>query len=192
MNYLGHLYLSGNDVPLMQANLFGDFYKGRISEDLPAVIRKGIELHRKIDVFMDHHPAVSRLAIKLSTELPKVSAIALDIYFDHLLALNWKQFHAEKLDSFLEKFYRQLLNDKEYPENFRTFCRSMREYRWMNHYSDETSIDKMCHGVNRRLSFDSALIHGYNVFQSEKPAITETFHEYMADAVEHFGIVKPL
>jgi acyl carrier protein phosphodiesterase len=94
MNFLGHLYFSNNDFELMQANLFGDFVKGKDYTHLPLKLQEGVTLHRKIDHYIDHHPAVLDLVHLLHDDLPKVAAIAVDIYFDHLLAKNWSKFHS--------------------------------------------------------------------------------------------------
>ena len=51
MNYLGHLYLSGDQKDLMLANLFGDFVKGRDYSYLPQIVQTGVTLHREIDNF---------------------------------------------------------------------------------------------------------------------------------------------
>ncbi|MGA2151478.1 MAG: DUF479 domain-containing protein, partial [Geobacteraceae bacterium] len=51
MNFLAHLYLSGDDPELLVGNLLGDFVKGRLSGNFPDGIERGIELHRRIDSF---------------------------------------------------------------------------------------------------------------------------------------------
>ncbi len=85
MNFLGHLYFSDNKQELMLNNLFGDFVKGKDISRYPIEIQQGITLHRKIDNFIDRHPLVLELSHKLFADLPKVSAIAIDLFFDHLL-----------------------------------------------------------------------------------------------------------
>ena len=112
MNYLGHLYFSDNHHPLMLANLFGDFVKGKDYSYLPDIVQKGVYLHREIDDFVDHHPLVTTTRIKLYKELPKVAGIAMDLYFDHLLAKNWDLYHKKPLDQFVNDFFEYALNEK--------------------------------------------------------------------------------
>jgi len=69
----------------MNANLYGDFVKGRDYSKYPLIIQGGITLHREIDDFIDHHPLVLELLHELYAPLPKVAGIAIDLYFDHLL-----------------------------------------------------------------------------------------------------------
>ena len=104
MDFLGHIYFSNNNIELMYSNLFGDFVKGNNFSKYTVDIQEGITLHRHIDNYIDRHPVVLELARFLYPKLPKVSGIAVDIYFDHLLAKNWRQFHTIELDDFLNEF----------------------------------------------------------------------------------------
>ena len=45
MNFLGHLYFSGDDHALMAANLYGDFVKGADISRFSPTVQKGITLH---------------------------------------------------------------------------------------------------------------------------------------------------
>jgi len=60
MNYLAHIYLSGNDDFLKLGNFIADEIKGKSYKEFPKDIQKGIILHRAIDDFTDHHPLVSK------------------------------------------------------------------------------------------------------------------------------------
>jgi acyl carrier protein phosphodiesterase len=47
-------------------NFIGDFVKGRnLTEQFGTPIAKGIELHRSIDDFTDHHPVVKQSKARL-------------------------------------------------------------------------------------------------------------------------------
>ncbi len=59
MNFLAHLYLSGDDPEIMVGNFIGDFVRGRnVRDQFKTNIALGIELHREIDEFTDSHPVV--------------------------------------------------------------------------------------------------------------------------------------
>jgi acyl carrier protein phosphodiesterase len=105
MNFLGHLFFSDNNLELMYANLFGDFVKGKDLSAFSPVVQSGIVLHRSIDFYIDQHPEVRKLMHILYPVLPKVTGIAIDLYFDHCLAKNWKSYHAKSYKDFLDEFY---------------------------------------------------------------------------------------
>ena len=186
MNYLGHIYFSNNDPQLAVANLFGDFVKGKKYLEYPEYIQKGVLLHRRIDDFIDHHYEVIHLIHTIRGQLPKVAPIAIDIYFDHLLAKNWDQYHPVKLPEFLQNFYSQIdLSNEPYPADFRHFMDLLIERNWISHYHTEEGLYRMCQGVSNKLSFENALTNGHTVFQHFENEITSCFHEYMRDANEY-------
>lgn len=88
----------------MHANLFGDFVKGKNLDYLSESVKRGVVLHRSIDSYIDTHPDVKLLMGKLSPELPKVSGIAIDLYFDHFLSVHWDKFHEKPLLLYLKDF----------------------------------------------------------------------------------------
>lgn len=187
MNYLGHLYLSGNDPQLMQANLYGDFIKGSQLEALSEDIRKGVLLHRNIDHFIDHHETVHQLLPVLRPELPRVAPIAIDIFFDHLLALNWQEFHPQPLNEYLRAVYAHFNpHDDRYSVEFRTFLERLIHHNWISHYPTLDAIERMSGNISRKLSFPNKLADGKTVFLNHEKAITAAFHEYMRSANEHF------
>ena len=187
MNYLGHIYFSKNNIELMYANLFGDFVKGSNLNMYSPIVKEGIQLHRQIDSYIGNHVAVKELSKHLSPELPKVAPIAIDIYFDHFLAVNWQQFHTERLDDFLEAFYNFQINKADYPnENFDRLISAMKERRWLSQYTEIYSVDRACVFLSNRLSFPNALANGKTVLENNYAVIERAFFSYMKDAVNYF------
>ncbi|MEY3351420.1 MAG: hypothetical protein RIQ50_1531 [Bacteroidota bacterium] len=186
MNYLGHIYFSSSNE-LAIANLFGDLVKGSSFHHFPLLIQEGITLHRRLDNFMDQHSAVKQVCSIIRSDLPKVAPIAMDIYFDHLLARNWKQFHEKPYEQFLSDFYAQISTSKQlFPPDFQNFLLNMVKFDWMSHYGESYGLFKMCQGVSNKLSFDNALKNGHLVFEKHESIIESAFYEYMHDANEHF------
>lgn len=183
MNFLGHLYFSRNDTDLMLANLFGDFVKGKDLSHLRNKTQQGIFLHRSIDSYIDNHPAVHDLLQILYKPLPKVAGIAVDLYFDHILAENWKDFHDKKLADFIQEFYDSIdLSHEEYSPKFRFMIEKMVEHNWLYQYQFEHGLYKACQGVSRRLTFENPLSSGLDVFHEYRTEITQAFHLYMKEA----------
>ncbi len=187
MNFLGHLYFSGNDKELMLANLFGDFVRGSKHGHFPEVIQQGIKLHRKIDFYIDNHPLVKELKLDLMLDLPKVGPVAIDLFFDHLLARNWTQFHSTEYTSFLNEFYGHETDfQSHYPDTFLNFMSKLRTHQWMNHYPTKHGLMKSCEGVAKRISFETKLPQAPIVFDQKETQIEEVFKEFMIDAKKEF------
>lgn len=172
----------------MVANLFGDFCKGNAYLKYPKKIQEGVTLHRSIDFFIDTHPEVLKVKKKLYVVLPKVSGIAIDLYFDHLLAKNWDYFHSKSLLEFLELFYQHTFSINEaYPKEFVSFIKKLRESKWINHYPSAFGFQKSCEGVSRRLSFENKLGDSPKLILPFKEHLTKAFDSYMIDAREKFN-----
>ncbi len=187
MNFLGHLYFSDNDPAIMYANIFGDFVKGSdLSGFLPEV-EYGIRLHREIDSYTDTHPEVRKLLHILYPSLPKIASIAIDLFFDHLLAKNWNAYHPLPLDDFLNNFYNYPFNEADFPdETFLHMLFRLRHGNWIKHYETLDGLEKACIGVSRRISFPNTLFNGRSVFETHETAITQCFEAFLKDAVIHF------
>lgn len=106
MNYLAHIFLSGDNRQRQVGNFIGDFVKGKQLDLFPDEIRFGIKLHRNIDSFTDSHPVVRDTLAILRPEFGRYSGILLDMYFDHMLAVNFEKYSNQtSLGRFSASFY---------------------------------------------------------------------------------------
>jgi acyl carrier protein phosphodiesterase len=123
LNYLAHIFLSGNNPQLQVGNFIGDFVKGSHLNDYPDGIRDGIVLHRSIDSFTDSHPVVRGVVAMLRPAFGRYSAIVVDMYFDYFLALNFHVYFPNKsLKCFSRQFYVSvLLRYRHLPERVKGF-----------------------------------------------------------------------
>ena len=187
MNFLGHLYFSDNNLDLMYANLFGDFVKGKNYAHYSKTIQNGIKLHRTIDNYIDNHPAVTKLRRKLYTSLPKISGIAIDLYFDHVLAANWDKFHNQPLDSFLDDFHQKTIRKEDYNNpRFLFLIDTMKKGRWLYHYKSAQGLDNACLGLSKRISFPNVLDEAPKIFKEFEVDIHFAFKSFMSEAIPYF------
>lgn len=122
MNYLAHIFLSGNDAKLQVGNFIGDAVKGSSYKEYPQPISDGILLHRAIDYFTDGHPEVKRLTHEMKPQLGRYSGVLVDIFFDHLLASRFSEFSDVSLRLFTRRFYWALFSNRRIlPKRFRSF-----------------------------------------------------------------------
>jgi acyl carrier protein phosphodiesterase len=109
MNFLAHIYLSGNNEELKFGNFIGDWIKGNKFLNYQGDFRKGILLHREIDGFTDNHPVVDRSVERLRPAYGKHAAVAVDILYDHYLAKNWEDYSEVPLKKFVKEFHLYVL-----------------------------------------------------------------------------------
>lgn len=189
MNYLGHLYFSNNDFELMYYNLFGDYVKGRDLSRFPEKVQEGLWLHREIDNYVDHHPKVVELLHHLYPELPKISGIAVDLYFDHLLAKNWKDYHTLELNSYLDQFYQTVPKHFEFfTDDFKFVLSKMISGKWINRYGEFDGLKLTCERLSARIPFKNDLFKAPAVYTMMEKEIEATFRVYMEEARQHFHV----
>lgn len=105
MNFLAHIYLSGDNDLLKIGNFMADSIRGHSYEEYPDDIRKGILLHRSIDSFTDMHPVYRQSKHRLHEKYGHYSGVIMDIFYDHFLAKNWNTYSDENLEQYAENFY---------------------------------------------------------------------------------------
>lgn len=106
MNFLAHLYLSGNSDEIMFGNFIADKIKGNKYKLYPENIQKGILLHRRIDSYTDSHEIVRRSMSRLREKYRKYSGVVVDIFYDHFLASQWDSYSDISLYEYCAKTYK--------------------------------------------------------------------------------------
>ena len=105
MNWLAHLFLSEPDTEFRLGNVLADSIKRHDRASMPPNFQRGIHQHLKIDAFTDTHPIVRRSRSRLTGDYRHTRGILIDIFYDHLLALNWLRYCPQTLESFATSFY---------------------------------------------------------------------------------------
>lgn len=153
MNFLGHLYLSGDDPQVIVGNFMGDGVKGRDLDRFPPRIREGIRLHRTIDSFTDLHPLAKRGRDRLRPHAGRWSGVVLDIFFDHVLAVEWHDLHDEPFDSFVERMYGLLpLYRDHMPPRIRHMLPYLIGGDWLRSYATLDGVARALDGLSRRVT----------------------------------------
>lgn len=176
MNFLAHAYLSGENKKILLGNFMGDFIKGRqaLSELEPDMIR-GVELHRAIDEFTDNHPVVHESKQRLRARYRHYAGVIVDVYYDHYLAVHWKHYHDESLESFAARTYEIVQSFPRFlPLPFKNMLPYMIRGNWLVGYRDISGIHRALSGMASRTAYDSHMEHAsedlrkhYETFQEE-------------------------
>ncbi|MDD3651102.1 ACP phosphodiesterase [Immundisolibacter sp.] len=108
MNVLAHALLARQAGCSLIGNLLGDFVRGAPPAHWPPAWRDGIRLHRRIDGFVDRHVASARSVARLPAGQRRWARVALDVYYDHLLARHWADHADLPLPRFAGAVYAEL------------------------------------------------------------------------------------
>ena len=151
MNFLAHIYLSGEDEGVTIGNFIADGIKGKKYLKYPAQIQKGILLHRAIDSYTDQHLTVRKSTARLHKNYSHYSGVIVDILYDHYLAKNWKSYHSQPLDEYIEDFYELLRSSYEIlPARIKKMMPYMISDNWLLNYATVPGISRILSQMNVR------------------------------------------
>ena len=108
MNVLAHALLAQQAGCSLVGNLLGDHVRGALPAQWPVAWRDGVRLHRRIDGFVDRHPASAASVARLPADRRRWARVALDVYYDHLLAREWARHSGRPLAQFAAAVYAAL------------------------------------------------------------------------------------
>ena len=186
MNFLAHLFLSGEPGELMIGNFIADSVKGGAMNKYTEGIQKGIKLHRAIDSFTDSHPEMLKSKERLRTRYKKYAPVITDIFYDHFLAIAWQDYAVVTLREYTNRVYAYLnLHYMVFPERTKQFYQYMIKHDILFAYTTIEGIEKVMQGMSRRAHFISGmetateeLLKGYDSFKRE-------FNSFFSDLQEH-------
>ena len=78
MNFLAHIYLSGNNDLVTIGNFIADGIRGKKYLEFPNDIQTGILLHRQIDTFTDAHKTVREITKRLHKNYRHYSGVIVE------------------------------------------------------------------------------------------------------------------
>jgi acyl carrier protein phosphodiesterase len=111
MNFLAHIYLSGDSDEIKLGNFIGDFVKGNKYLNYPEQVALGIQIHRSIDLFTDRHRDVIACNQLLKPKYGRYSGVVTDVFFDHFLAANWNEYSVDTLRQFAKHAHAVFLSN---------------------------------------------------------------------------------
>lgn len=163
MNYLAHIYLSGENHLITIGNFMADGIKGKSYKEYPKDIQKGILLHRYIDTYTDAHQIVRVSTKRLHEKYGHYSGIIVDILYDHFLAKNWNTYCDTPLNDFVDAFYGSL--EEHYyvlPQRIQKMMPYMMADNWLLNYASIEGISRVLDGMNRRTKSRSGMHEAVN------------------------------
>ena len=158
MNFLAHIYLSGDNDLIKIGNFMADGIRGKHFENYPLDVQKGIILHRAIDTFTDAHPIFRQSTKKLHEKYHHYSGVIVDVLYDHFLAKNWTKYSDEKLEDFVGRFYQSLhYNYEMLSERTKGLMPIMMKENWLVKYQTVKGIEHILTQMDGRTKNQSKM-----------------------------------
>lgn len=184
MNYLAHIYLSGENTDIQIGNFMGDAVKGRKYENYALNLKKGILLHRQIDTFTDQHPIVRKSKQRLHPRYHHYKGVLIDIFYDHFLSKNWNDYSSIDLELYIQDFYKLLDAKKTFlPEKVQWIVPRLIESNWFGNYDTVEGMARVLNGMENRINFKAPLSKGTE-------DLIENYKEFENDFQEFFPLIQ--
>ncbi|MBM3435772.1 MAG: DUF479 domain-containing protein [Bacteroidetes bacterium] len=186
MNFLAHLYLSGDNDDILIGNFIADHVKGAGILKFSDGVQKGIRLHRAIDSFTDSHPVYLKSKARLSENYRKYAGVVADMFYDHFLSANWGNYSSESLNLFIERIHSVIV--KSYPilpEKSQRFIAYMNKFNWLMGYGSFEGLGRALTGMAIRTPFKSGMENAvidlkkdYILYQAEFEEFFPQIHRF--------------
>lgn len=186
MNFLAHLYLSGNDEELMIGNFIADSVKGSKFKAYPEGIAKGIMLHRAIDFYSDNHSVFLKSIERLRPNYHKYAGVIVDIFYDHFLAKNWKDYSDKPLEQYAYEVHALMLeNILHMPAKALMFLKYAISTNRLVTYGTLEGIEEVLYGMSRRIKFKSNMEFAINDLKEHYPLFENEFRIFFEEIRKH-------
>lgn len=184
MNYLAHIYLSGENELLKIGNFMADHIKGNKYKSYPQDIQKGILLHRQIDSFTDNNEVARNSKRRLNERYGLYRGIIIDILYDHFLAKNWHLYSNTQLENYTKEFYTLLQENYEIlPEKIKHMSVYMIKDDWLKSYAQIEGIRQVLSGMNRRTGGKSQMDQAIHDLEDH-------YDDFEADFISFFDVLR--
>jgi acyl carrier protein phosphodiesterase len=182
VNFLAHIYLAGENEEHVIGQVMADFLERGWQERVSDGVLQGIRLHQQIDMFTDRHDVFRRSRLRLPLELRRYAGIAVDIFYDHVLAQNWEKYHPMALDEYAQSRYEILgSRPQELTDRMSRAMPSIVTKDWLTSYRELEGIERALKGVSKRLKRENPLAEAGLVLRRERAGFEEDFSEFFPD-----------
>ena len=191
MNFLAHAYLAAPDDGLIAGGVIGDWIKGPLADQpLPKGLLRGVELHRAIDAFADREAAFRRSRARISAARRRWSGVLVDMYYDHLLAAHWEDWHNRPLYEFTQQIYASLERQvghlptpgsKDTPliHTLVAVTQRMSSEDWLASYASVTGLNDILARMSQRARQPNPLANGAEELFAARADFAADFAEFL-------------
>lgn len=159
-----------------------DGIRGKQFQHFPEDVQKGILLHRFIDTYTDSHDTFRQSTKRLHEKYHHYSGVIVDIMYDHFLAKNWEKYSDEKLDHFINRFYKSL--HENYPiltEKTQNLMPTMIRENWLWSYQTIDGIQHILTQMDRRSKNQSKMQFASQELKEFYPEFEHEFDLFFKD-----------
>lgn len=136
MNFLTHLLLDHASPGRMIGSILPDLVRPIDWAMLDADVADAARRHRRVDALVDTHPLHLAARARLRGAHGHFAAILVDVFYDHVLAIEFERYAGRSLDGFVTQVYQTFESHGHLmPNPMPTITRRMTEQDWLGSYA---------------------------------------------------------
>ena len=186
MNFLAHLYLSGDNEEVITGNFIADHVKGDSVMKYSVGIQSGIRLHREIDAFTDSHPIFLKTRERLNGNYRKYAGVVADMFYDHFLSADWKTYSDESLEGFTDRMHSIIIKRfPVLPDKSQRFIAYMKKFNWFTGYGTFEGLGRALNGMAIRTPFKSGMENAVQDLKAHYHLYREEFQLFFPEIIDY-------
>ena len=186
MNFLAHAWLArGGSDDFLYGNLIADGVKGSDLSTWSSEVATGIRHHRRVDAFVDSHPAVREALRRAPPRGRRYAGIALDLVWDHFVA---KELGLDSTQSELVLRSYHVLGRHSAPARLSSMVPALIAQDWLHRYADYCFTCRAIDGIGQRLSGPNRLAGLLPWLRHDYPRLEQDFRQLWPDVTQALGV----
>jgi len=186
MNWLAHLLLSEPTPAFRLGGILPDLVSAPLLAGMPSEFQRGIQRHRQIDAYTDSHAIFRRSVQRLNPPFRRFGGIIMDVFYDHFLSVEWKNYCAQPLEQFVADFYVSFdAQQTQLPAETFGHLQRMRAENWLCSYRELAGVQLTLERIGRRLRRQINLGAAVTELEQQYDLLREDFGEFFPQLRAH-------
>lgn len=140
--------------------------------------------HRRIDAWTDSHPGVRELRRRFPAPGRRLAGVAIDLWFDVVLARHWRRFSAIALEEFASGVHGALARERAVlTPAARRHADALREHAVLERYADAALAEGALRRIGARLGLEESAASAAATATALLPSIEGVFLELYPEAL---------
>ncbi len=187
MNHLAHALFSPADPEIQVGNIMADMIRRDPGMNLAPGIQAGIQLHQRLDRFVDAHEGLKSARGLISDSRRRYAPVLLDVFFDFYLASLWENSNLPPLGTLVDQRCREMERHLEtLPLHYPNAIRRMVINRWITYYGDPHHLKTVINGLSRRARPGNPLLGADLEYKGREALFQPVFKQLLVDLMSTF------
>ena len=191
MNWLAHVFLSPDKINFKLGNLLTDVSRPEHLEIDDVDFQAGVKCHYEIDRFTDSHGLVKKCKQVFFPRYRHFSAVLVDIFYDHFLAVNWQNYCSIDYRTYVDELYKELKYvSLELHPHSTEFIESVYTYDRLGIYDKISGVEAALERISKRIRLRTKIDIRESVIDLKEnyEVLNDDFRKFFLELEKHVKV----